>query len=111
MRLRTTPDMKIGGHMSNGTLVIKASHNPLQFFLLFLKPKVVINGETSTGSWGEQSFDVAEGSHEVEVYFPYLGRKSGHSKTAIKVTAGSVTKLKYDAPFVVTMAGKLVAYA
>jgi hypothetical protein len=72
---------------------------------------VVINGETSTGSWGEQSFDVAEGSHEVEVYFPYLGRKSGHSKTAVEVKAGSATKLKYDAPFIVTMSGRLVAHA
>ena len=97
--------------MSNGTLVINASHNPLQFFLLFLKPKIVIDGQTSTGSWGEQSFDVAEGNHDVEVYFPYLGRKSGQSRAAVTVQAAAVTKLKYAAPFVITMSGSLIAHA
>lgn len=97
--------------MNNGTLVIQASHNPLQFFLWFVKPKVVIDDEALSGSWGEQSFDVAAGNHDVQVFFPYLGRKSGHSRVTVGVQTGSVTKLKYDAPFVVTMPGTLRAHA
>ena len=78
---------------------VHASHNPLAWMLLFVSPRVVINGEEHTAKWGKQSYELAPGSHEVEVFFPYLFQsKTGVGATTIEVKEGEVTALAYSAP-------------
>lgn len=89
-------------------ITVRPTHSMTQFILKAVKPEVSINGRTTQLGWkSKTSIDVEPGSHDVEVYFPYMGRKSGAAQTNVTVKEGETVTLEYRAPMVVTSSGKL----
>ena len=79
----------------------------MQVFLLAVKPVLVVDGVELQAVWGEATFPVAPGRHAVEVFFPYLGGRSGKAAMTVDVPPGSDLRLVYKTPLVVTSSGKL----
>lgn len=83
---------------------------PLAFLLLFCKTVVTIDGAASVEPWGSRFFNVPPGTHEVTVSFRYFffGTYGGNSVTA-EVEEGKTTAVRYRAPFVIYMRGRIAA--
>jgi len=89
-------------------ITVRPTHSMTQFILKAVTPEVSVNGQSKPLAWKSvTSIEVEPGSHDVEVYFPYLGRKSGAARTSITVNEGETVSLDYRAPLVVTASGKL----
>ncbi len=89
-------------------ITILPTHSMTQFILKSVRPEVSIDGQTTQLRWkSDTAIEVSPGTHEVEVYFPYLGRKSGPAQTGVTVQDGETVRLAYRAPMVVTSNGKL----
>lgn len=89
-------------------ITIRPTHSMTQFILKAVRPEVSVNGETTRLRWNaESTVEVVSGTHDVEVYFPYMGRKSGPAQAQISVKDGEVANLSYRAPMFVTSNGTL----
>jgi hypothetical protein len=90
-----------------GSLTLSASHSWMQVFLMAVSPRLVVDGVELTSAWGERTFPVTPGPHQVEVHFPYFGGRAGKAATSVVVPPGQDVRLVYRAPAVVTSAGSL----
>lgn len=89
-------------------ITVRPTHSMAQFVLKAVRPEVSIDGQTNQLRWkSDTSTEVEPGSHDIEVYYPYLGRKSGAAQTSVTVKDGETVRLDYRAPMVVTSSGKL----
>ncbi len=81
----------------------------LSFLFHFFKTLMVIDG-TDQGKvpWGTQRFPVAPGRHHVKISARYLFFTSMMAnETVVDVWAGTVVRVKYRAPWLVFMKGKI----
>lgn len=89
---------------------ITATFNPLSFLLYLFPPKMGVNGSDFPAKWKTPVFvPVAPGQHTVVTYFPYMFYKEAGKGTAtVVVNPGQVVNVKYKAPWLVFMAGKMI---
>ncbi len=91
-----------------GQLHVRASFFFLQWFLFFVTPRIVINGQEQRARWGLTSISLPPGNYEISVYFQYFFSKAGRAKTQIQIAPGYATVLLYNAPmFFVFRSGSL----
>lgn len=92
----------------SSSITIRPTHGVTQIFLVAVKPVASVDGAVTQLAWGrDTTIQVEPGRREVEVYFPYLGRKSGAARTQVDVTNSSDVHLGYKTPMMVTGSGKI----
>src|SRR5690242_20433865 len=81
----------------------------LQWILYLVKPKVSVDGNTQTGSWGKPTrFDVTPGSHTVEAWFRYLLMgQAGRNSLQVNVPEGQTVRVRYRSPWLLFLKGPL----
>jgi|SRR5579884_270640 len=92
------------------TIRVYPTFFPLAFILFFLRPKVVLDGgEPQSMRWRQTTeLSVTPGSHTIEVYFPYLvPREAGKGQTQVTVNEGQSVEVRYRAPLLVFLPGKI----
>jgi hypothetical protein len=96
------------GQPSEG-IEITATFFFLAFLLLFFPPTFVVDGQTMKGAWNKATFvPVAAGSHSVTVFFRYLWiMDAGPGEVQVDVPAGGTVRVKYRAPLLVFLKGKM----
>lgn len=91
------------------TLHVHSSFMPLAFFLFGVTPSVDIDGVTHKCPWGWSSFELAPGSHTLQVSFPYFKAITGPAEVSFTLDGeDAVVSYAYTAPLLMTMDGKLV---
>jgi hypothetical protein len=82
------------------TINLKTKFFPLAFLLYLFPPRVVIDGgEPLKIGWGDNSLQVAPGSHRVAIYHPYLWVfRAGKASFDVTVQAGQAISVTYKAP-------------
>lgn len=92
----------------HGQLDITTSFNPTQIFLHGTSATIEIDGQPAPRPWGRWVFDLWPGNHTVRVWFPYmLSSRSGLAAMSVAIWPGHATLVRYEAPFIVLMAGTL----
>ena len=93
-----------------GTIRLNTSFFPLAFILFLFPAKARVDGgeEIATG-WGTNDIPVTAGSHRLTVYFPYLFvmKQAGKGEIEVNVAEGETVNVRYRAPWIVFLAGKL----
>lgn len=78
------------------------------FILFFITPNIEVDGTLYRRKWGTHFFELAPGHHRVEVSFPYLFRKrTGANSLEFDLTPGQVRRIRYRAPLIVFMKGRI----
>ncbi|WP_043812156.1 hypothetical protein, partial [Allokutzneria albata] len=90
-----------------GRLVVDTSFNPMNWFLFFKKPTLVINGHAREVEWGQVPVDLPAGQHNIQVSFFYLGKPRGVARATIPVQPGQVQPVFYRAPAHIMTGGAL----
>jgi hypothetical protein len=95
--------------MENGTIEVTAQHSALAFLYALFKPNIEIDGQLEKRPWGTHAFEVAPGRHTVEVSYPWLfAPKCGKNSVEVNVSAGETVRVRYKAPPVRYVPGKIV---
>ncbi|MDQ6928608.1 MAG: hypothetical protein M3159_08090, partial [Actinomycetota bacterium] len=82
----------------------------LAFLLYFFKTRVVIDGMLYELPWGKNTFPVQPGRHRVRVSFKYLfPSDAGANEIDVDVPPGQTVHVRYRAPWLVFLKGKLTA--
>ncbi|WP_328752644.1 hypothetical protein OHT57_44365 [Streptomyces sp. NBC_00285] len=89
-------------------IAVQGRHNPMQFFLFFVRLTIEIDGKAQSGSWRDRFVPLTPGSHTVDVYFRYLFKaRCCPAGTTVQVAAGQTVTLQYRTPQLMTSAGRL----
>ncbi len=76
---------------------IETSFFPLSFFLYACTPRIVIDGNITLRPWGNHSFQLEPGMHNVRVYFHYLFLpQCGPAAINVVVQPNCVHRIKYE---------------
>ncbi|MFB9908067.1 hypothetical protein [Allokutzneria oryzae] len=90
-----------------GRVLLDASFNPMNWFLYFIKPVVVVNGQGRQVEWGQLPIDLPAGQHNIEVHFPYFGKPRGVARATIPVQPGQQQPVHYRAPANMLLSGAM----
>ncbi|WP_143261707.1 hypothetical protein [Allokutzneria sp. NRRL B-24872] len=90
-----------------GRVLLDTSFSPLNWFLFFIKPTVVINGQPRQVEWGQMPVDLPAGQHTIEVGFQYMGKPRGLARVTIPVHPGQVQPVFYRAPAYIFIGGAM----
>jgi hypothetical protein len=86
---------------------------PLAFLLYLFPPRVELDGGPPQRiRWGaDNPLQVTPGAHHVVVYFPYLivVPRAGKAEIDVSVAEGQTVTVKYKAPWLVFLSGKISA--
>ncbi|NUP12737.1 MAG: hypothetical protein HOW73_42395 [Polyangiaceae bacterium] len=97
-----------GAYAQNGYLEIEISFFFMQFLLLLVTPTVVIDGYPQKRPWGRHFIELAPGTHQLHVSFPYLfSSQCGPALAMVPIYPGTVTRMKYSSPFFMFSNGTL----
>ncbi len=92
-----------------GYIETHTSYFPLAFLFHFFKTLMVIDGaDQGKVPWGTQRFPVAPGRHHVKIsarYFFFTSMMA--NETVVDVWAGTAVRVKYRAPWLVFLKGKI----
>lgn len=79
------------------------------WILNFVKPRIAIDGDEYQGRWKESAtVPVAPGTHVVATYFPYIfWKRAGVGEVTVNVADGQVVDVRYEAPWLVFLKGKM----
>ncbi|MFJ1811218.1 MULTISPECIES: hypothetical protein [unclassified Streptomyces] len=87
---------------------LQGRHNPMQFFLYFVRLTIEVDGKAQSGSWRSRFVPLAPGAHRVNVYFRYLFKaRCCAADVTVQITDGQEVTLEYRAPQLMTSAGRL----
>ncbi|HEX8769199.1 MAG TPA: DUF2510 domain-containing protein, partial [Acidimicrobiales bacterium] len=93
-----------------GAIEVETSFFFLAFILYFFKTRVVIDGQLYELPWGKNTFPVHPGRHRVRVSFKYLlPSDAGANEIDVDVSSGQTVQVRYRAPWLVFLKGKLTA--
>ena len=94
-------------------LEITTSFFPLSFLFFFCKTLIVIDGsDCGPVRWGTHTFAVGPGHHRVKVSARYLFFTDSMAReTIVEVPPGAVVQVRYRAPLVTFMRGKITVLA
>jgi hypothetical protein len=94
--------------METGTIEVTAQHSALAFIYALFRPNVEIDGRLEKRPWGTHAFEVPAGHHTVEVSYPWLfAPKCGKNSVEVDVRAGETVRVRYNAPPIRYVAGKI----
>jgi hypothetical protein len=97
-----------GAGRGAGGLELRTGFMPLAFFLYFCKPVIRIDGVENPRRWGTSLFELPAGTHRVAVFVPYLFLPHcGLAETSVDIAPGSLKRLSFFMPPVVTAKGTL----
>jgi hypothetical protein len=72
---------------------------PLAWMLYFCTPRIEVDGEVFTKSWGTHFIPLDPGRYEVRIYFPYLfSSRCGENSIEVRVREGEVRRIKFYMP-------------
>lgn len=87
---------------------VTTSFHFLAFILYLCKPRVAINGHESTQRWGAVAIPVPPGRYQVEAWTYYmLAPQMGRNGVIIDVAPGTVTRVRWKAPWLVFLKGPI----
>ncbi|MDQ6910461.1 MAG: DUF2510 domain-containing protein [Actinomycetota bacterium] len=93
-----------------GAIEVETGFIFLAFLLYFFKTRVVIDGQLYELPWGKNTFPVHPGRHRVRVSFKYLiPSDAGANEIDVDVPPGQTVQVRYRAPWLVFLKGKLAA--
>jgi hypothetical protein len=76
--------------------------------ILGYTPIVIVDGSRSILSWGEHSFSVSPGTHEVKVSLgDQFFRKLSAARVTVEISQGQTIHVDYRAPLIVFADGKI----
>mgnify|MGYP006167313803 CR=1 FL=1 len=89
-------------------VILVMQHNPSQWMLNNIRPKIEINTRSYEAKWGVNEIDLDPGDYDLECFFPYMGNKKS-CKAAIhfQLKDDDVLKMKYETPIVVFSNGTI----
>jgi hypothetical protein len=90
-----------------GAISVRTKTFPLAFLLLLFKTLVTVDAMTYELPWGEHTFPVPPGTHQVQVCFKYLFGPVGANSLSVEVAPGQTASVLYRSPFIVFMKGKI----
>ena len=87
---------------------VNTSYPALAFLLSAFKTRIAINGQRYELPWGTHTFPVGPGRHSVRVSFKYLlPSDAGGNEVEVEVEPGSTVRVRYRAPWLVFLKGKI----
>jgi hypothetical protein len=87
---------------------LQGRHNPLQFFLYFVRLTVEVDGQAQSGAWRNRFVPLAPGAHQVNVYFRYLFKaRCCEAGISVQVPGDRAVTLEYRTPQLMTSRGRL----
>jgi hypothetical protein len=88
---------------------VNTSYHVLAFILAFFKPEVSIDGgQPYRVDWGDSFFPAPPGTHRVDVWFNYMiFGACGKGEALVEVPAAGAAAVRYKAPWLVFMAGRM----
>lgn len=90
------------------TIRVNGRHSPMAWLLYLTKLTVEIDGTPQQGSWGERTFSVAPGRHDVRIYFKYLTKsRCCEAGATVDAADGQTVSMEYRTPMMMTRPGKL----
>jgi hypothetical protein len=92
------------------TINLEAKFFPLAFILFLFPPRVEIDGGPAQKiKWSTNQLQVQPGTHHLTVYFPYLFimPRAGKAEIDVTVEEGQTRTVRYKAPWLVFLAGKI----
>lgn len=80
----------------------------LAFLLYFFKTEVVLNGSGAPQSWGTTTIPVPPGQYTVEVWCKYFAApQMGRNGVVVDAAPGTVTRIRWRAPWLIWLQGKI----
>ena len=93
---------------SSSSIQVETSYPALAFLLSAFNTRVAINGQRYELPWGTHTFPVGPGLHTVRVSFKYLlPSDAGGNEVEVDVPPGGTVRVRYRAPWLVFLKGKL----
>ena len=87
--------------MEHGVIEVTASHSPFAFIYSLFKANIEIDGTLEKRSWGTHPFEVAPGTHKVEVSYWWLfNNRCGKNSVEVTLAAGQTIRVRYEAGLV-----------
>lgn len=75
---------------------VKLNFLPLAWTLYFVQLIIEIDNIPHRTHWGLHQFELAPGSHDMQIYFSYRGKKKrGARQISFDITAGETKKFSY----------------
>ena len=104
-----TEHRTVDDHDGKSTIVLKTRMNPLTVTMYFvLRPVVTVDDTRSFCKWGETTFHVNPGLHEVRVSLgDALFRPLGEASISVQVASGTTVYLRYSAPYLLFSQGRI----
>ncbi|WP_405095288.1 hypothetical protein [Micromonospora sp. NBC_01412] len=112
-RFRTARTFHMGNSGGDGartTVSLTLGHPEATFLYRTTKPVVRLDGTVvpQASGWGQHTLPVTPGSHQIEVWVPYiLPRRAGRARLDLVVGQGEEIDLEYVAPTITFAKGSL----
>ena len=89
-------------------IMVVGRHLSLAWILFFTKLTIEIDGVPHVGPWRPHFVPATPGSHEITVFFKYIGQpRCGEATMSVTVPDGTTVGIQYRAPKLMTSPGKL----
>ena len=93
----------------SGTIELTVTHSKLAFIYRLFTPTVEINGVKERRPWGVHDYALPPGTYDVSVSYPwFLSPECGKNAARVELEIGTVRKIKYTAPLIRYLPGKIV---
>ncbi len=90
------------------TIEIETKYFVLAFLLALFKPKATIDGYEVPIQWGITAVPVEPGRRQVEVWLPYAFlTHMGRNGTVVDLAPGQAVRVRWNAPWLVFLKGKI----
>ncbi|MGN6694996.1 MAG: DUF2510 domain-containing protein [Aquihabitans sp.] len=86
---------------------VTTSHFFLAFILSFCKVFVALNGQAAEQRWGSVTIPVAPGRYTVEAWTRYVKPEMGRSGVVVDAAPGTITRVRWKAPWLIFLQGKI----
>jgi hypothetical protein len=89
-------------------LEVEIEHHPMAILYQFFKPTIEINGVKEKRKWGTHQFRLQPGNYLVSISYPWIFEpECGKNSVEFTITAGEKRKIKYRAPAIRYVPGKI----
>jgi hypothetical protein len=91
------------------TVEVVIGYSPLAFFYGLFRPNLRIDGgELQKVTWGKHSFQLASGTHEIAISYPWLFQpECGKNTARVQLAPGETARVRYRAGLIRYLPGKI----